>query len=108
MWHFVVIRWSTRATPHPSPHAHAAPPATQARLRLPKEVKGLGKGQLRKLLRLAKMPDQQCTERPQLIARLKEVEARARNGSGGACHTRRAPSTHALARRPFPSPPTIR
>ena len=38
--------------------------------------------QLRSLLRLAKMPDQQCTSKAHLIARLKEVETRAQAGSG--------------------------
>jgi len=51
-------------------------------IKLPVVVKKMPKAQLRELLRAAKVPDQQLSERPQLIHRLKQVERAARGGSG--------------------------
>jgi hypothetical protein len=51
-------------------------------VKLPKLIKTMPMAQLRVLLRTAEVPDQQCTNRPQLIVRLKQIEKQSRQGSG--------------------------
>lgn len=51
-------------------------------IKLPKIIKNMPKAQLRELLRTAQVPDQQCTDRPQLMVRLKQIERQSRQGSG--------------------------
>tara|TARA_B110000858_G_scaffold8484_1_gene9064 strand:+ start:870 stop:4238 length:3369 start_codon:yes stop_codon:yes gene_type:complete len=49
---------------------------------LPLAVKGMSSGQLRELLRAAKVNDRQCTGRASLLALLEQVEKQARLGNG--------------------------
>ena len=74
-------------------------------------------GQLRQVLKLAKVPDVSCTSRDQLKARLKQVEARSRNGAcdsvaqllekaGLAAKRPRSAASSSSAEQPAPKRPS--